>query len=71
LYMLSDETLDIKSKAAKKPTKKKNPKKPSDPEVLYDIIQKPVIEIYNDDKSSYAHKVSDFKYKLFSGFRKS
>lgn len=71
LYMLSDETLDIKSKAAKKPAKKKNQKKPTDPEVLYDIIQKPVIEIYNDDKSSYAHKVSDFKYKLFSGFRKS
>ena len=71
LYMLSDETLDIKSKASKKPAKKKNQKKPTDPEVLYDIIQKPVIEIYNDDKSSYAHKVSDFKYKLFSGFRKS
>lgn len=71
LYILSDETLDIKNKAAKKPKKPKNPKKPDDPEVLYDIVQKPVIEIYNDDKSSYAHKVSDFKYKLFSGFRKS
>lgn len=73
LYILSDETLDIKNKAAKKPMNKKNQKKKNakDPEALYDIVQKPVIEIYNDDKSSYAHKVSDFKYKLFSGFRKS
>jgi hypothetical protein len=55
LYVLQDQNLDVPAK-----------KQPKDD---YEKVEKPVIEIYSTDGSSYAQIKTQLSFKLFSGFR--
>jgi hypothetical protein len=55
LYVLQDQNLDVPAK-----------KQPKDD---YEKVEKPVIEIYSTDGSSYAQITTQLSFKLFSGFR--
>lgn len=54
LYVQSDEQIKLTMGKAK---------------ATYDLVNNPVIEIYNSDRSSYSHLNMNFNFKLFSGFR--